>query len=264
MTLYEAKAIIGRKMDVIINADDLGISQEVNDAVFGLMGDGLVTSATIIANGPNLEDACQRLSEMPGCSFGVHLNVAEFAPVSGPDKLEPLLDDQGGFDVTKILDVPVTSTLKDGIYREFTAQIKRLKDLGLDITHIDSHLHIHTIPWMFPVLKKLQRKFQIRRVRPRGVFGAQADTKLSRRLLTQVYNFGLRNYYRSATPQIFLNFETFHERLLRNNLRYKTVEVMVHPGSHIFNHAKEIEMLKGPWRDEATKAIRLIDYRQLG
>lgn len=251
-------------MDVIINADDLGISQEVNDAVFELMGDGVVTSATIIANGPNLEDACQRLEEFPGCSFGVHLNVAEFAPVSGPEKLEPLLDPKGGFDVTKILEVPVTSTLKDGILREFTAQIEKLRGLGLDVTHIDSHLHIHTIPWMFPVLKKLQRKFQIRRVRARGIFGEQANTKLSRRLLTQVYNFGLRNYYRSATAQVFLNFETFHDRLLRNDLNYKTVEAMVHPGSLTFNHPEEIAMLKGPWRDESPRPLRLIDYRQLG
>ena len=255
---------MGRKMDVIINADDLGISQEVNEAVFDLAGEGLITSATIIANGPNVDEACQRLGEFPGCSFGVHLNVTEFTPISGPEKLEPLLDSQGRFDATKIRRAPVDSMLKDGIFREFTAQIEKLKALGLDLSHIDSHFHVHTIPWMFPVLKKLQRKFQIRRVRIRGSFGSQANIRRSRRLLVNAYNFGLRNYYRTTTAHGFLNFETFHNRLLNNELTHKTVEVMVHPGSHTFNHEKEITMLRGPWRDETIEQLRLINYRQLG
>jgi len=264
MTPYETSVIMNRQMKVIINADDLGISPEVNDAVFDLASQGLVTSATIIANGPNVEEAFKHLGEFPNCSFGIHLNITEFHPISGTEKLELLLDSQGRFDATKMRGAPANSVLKDGIYREFTAQIEKLQSLGLGPTHIDSHFHVHTIPWMFPVLKKLQRRFQIRRVRIRGTFGSPANVRRSRRLLTAAYNFGLRNYYRSTTAQGFLNFETFHNRLLNNKLKYRTVEVMVHPGSHTFNHAKEIEMLKGSWREETPQPIRLIDYRQLG
>lgn len=38
-------------MRIIVNADDLGISAAVNEAVFGLMAEGLVTSATLRAKG---------------------------------------------------------------------------------------------------------------------------------------------------------------------------------------------------------------------
>lgn len=264
MTPYEPTVIISNNMEVIINADDLGISPEVNDAIFELAGQGLITSATIIANGPNVEEVFKRLGEFPNCSFGIHLNVTEFRPISGTEQLEPILDSHGRFDATKIREQPANSMLKDGILREFTAQVEKLKALGLDVSHIDSHFHVHTIPWIFPVLKKLQRRFQIRRVRIRGTFGSPANVRWSRKLLTTAYNFGLRNYYRTTTAEGFLNFETFHDRLMNNNLNYRTVEVMVHPGSRTFNHAKEIEMLKGSWREETPRPLRFIDYRQLG
>ena len=78
-------------MRIIINADDLGISQEVNDAIFGLMAEGKVTSATILANGPAVEEAARRVAEFPECSFGVHLNLTEFKPwTMGPPSGFPM------------------------------------------------------------------------------------------------------------------------------------------------------------------------------
>ena len=65
-------------MNVIINADDLGKSIEVNEAIFDMMARGSVTSATILANGPKLQNALTRLAHFPHCSFGVHLNADEF------------------------------------------------------------------------------------------------------------------------------------------------------------------------------------------
>ena len=52
-------------MKVIVNAYDLGISDMVNDSVFELIEELLVSSATIMANGPYVEDACQRLTRFP-------------------------------------------------------------------------------------------------------------------------------------------------------------------------------------------------------
>lgn len=249
-------------MDVIINADDLGISQIVNDSIFELIEDKLVTSSTIIANGPNFEDACQRARNVSQCSFGVHLNLTEFRPITGPNLLEPLLDHEGRFVDANILGVRADSLLKDGILREFMAQIEAVSGLGIPVSHIDSHYHVHTIPWMFPVLKKLQRLCNIRKVRIRGVFGESRNTRLTRRAFTNLYNFALRHYYQTATVQTFLNFETFHDRLSDNTINAKSVEVMVHPGSDTHNHAAEINLLKQPWPNWDGR-IRLINYKEL-
>ena len=65
---------------VIVNADDLGINHVVNDAIFDLMARSRVTSATLIANGPAIDDAVRGAREFSFVSFGIHLNLAEFEP----------------------------------------------------------------------------------------------------------------------------------------------------------------------------------------
>lgn len=72
---------------IIVNADDLGISSEVNDAIFGFIRSGLVTSATMLANGPQITEAAVRVREFPECSFGIHLNLTEFKPLRTDSRL---------------------------------------------------------------------------------------------------------------------------------------------------------------------------------
>ena len=108
-------------MDVIVNADDLGMNPQINRGIFDLMGLGLVTSATVLANGTDVEAACDQIPGFPHCSFGVHLNVTEFRPLIHSSKLEPLLDENGEFERTRIRQVSIDSSLADGIFEEFCA-----------------------------------------------------------------------------------------------------------------------------------------------
>ena len=55
---------------LIVNADDLGATVPVNDAIFSLMDRGLVTSATILANGVAFRDAAARLKNYPAAHSG--------------------------------------------------------------------------------------------------------------------------------------------------------------------------------------------------
>ena len=172
-------------VEVIVNADDLGATQTVNDAVFDLMDQKLVTSATLIANGPYVEEACQQIKRYPHCSFGVHLNVTEFSPLSGLSKVGALLGPHGDFAREQIRNISINSTLAEGIFEEFCAQIQRLLSLGVRIGHIDSHEHVHTIPKVFPILKKVQRRFNIRKVRiSRNIYGLDEDVPWELKLRT--------------------------------------------------------------------------------
>src|SRR6516164_9169595 len=78
-------------MLLIINADDLGVSESVNNETFALMQSGLITSATLIANAPAFEDAVRNSKRFPHCSFGVHLNLSVFPPLSRSKYLEAAL-----------------------------------------------------------------------------------------------------------------------------------------------------------------------------
>ena len=82
-------------MLLIVNAEDLGGNVAINDASFALMEAGVVTSSTIIANGPAFEHAIAAIKQFPNCSFGVHLNLTVFPPLTASSGLAPVLDDYG-------------------------------------------------------------------------------------------------------------------------------------------------------------------------
>ena len=69
-------------MNVIFNADDLGLSQEVNETTYDLISKRIVASATIKANGPSVRSAIEGGKRFPACSFGVRLNLTELRPLS--------------------------------------------------------------------------------------------------------------------------------------------------------------------------------------
>lgn len=249
-------------VDVIINADDLGINSEVNDAVFDYMAQGLVTSATLIANAPKVEAASKRIGEFPSCSFGVHLNVTEFNPLTGPHNLEPLLDENGAFQRDPIRKVPIDSRLTDGLFAEFCAQIDKLLYLGVKISHIDSHQHVHTIPKLFPVIKKLQRKYDLKRVRlSRNIYGSYETPAATMRLKKMVFNFMLRNYRRTKTTEAFTDLKAFCEVGRSERLKYRSVELMVHPGLRDYDDGTDL--LTGHWRQNLSFPVRLINYDDL-
>ena len=139
-------------MRLIINADDLGYNGIVNDSIFRLMSEGMVTSASLIMNAPAAEDAAHRANDYTNCSFGVHLNITEFAPLSSALHLSPILSNGGSFN-GKISRTKITTRLLLAIFTEWSEQIERAKAVGLRISHIDLHHHVHTIPQLFVVVK---------------------------------------------------------------------------------------------------------------
>lgn len=248
-------------MHIIINADDLGKSREVNNSIFEIMSSKLVTSATMLANGPYLEDALRRLGDFPDCSFGIHLNITEFRPLASKEGLKVLLDKKGYFISNKIRSVKITPSLSSAIYLEFCAQIERLLSLGGKISHIDSHHHIHTISDFFPILKRIQKRYGLRKVRiSRNIY--PSGFKISKALLCKknIYNFMLKYYYPTKTTSGCTDFVTYHSRL--QEMRRGTIEIMVHPGAR-GHYEDEIALLRSPWRDRLAFPINAVSYNEL-
>jgi len=252
-----------KNIRIIINADDLGGSHEINKATFDLVDRGIVTSASIIANGPDVEEACQQVKAHPDCSYGVHLNLTEFAPLTGSVNLDPLLNRDGHFDGEIIRQIPVDQDLAVGIYIEFCAQIERLVSLGVDIGHIDSHLHIHTIPKIFRILKKVQRKFEIRKARlSRNIYAPNERTSLALKIKKGGFNTMLRRYYRTKTTDGFSDFLSFYASAEHHGNNMGTVEVMIHPGNHHYSN-EETDLIQTPWQEILNRPVELISYSSL-
>jgi predicted glycoside hydrolase/deacetylase ChbG (UPF0249 family) len=246
---------------IIINCDDLGMSQPVNDAIFDLMKKGRVTSATLMVNGGAVEDAVNRLGQFPHCSFGVHLNGTEFAPVSSHPGLAPLLNDKGEF-AGNLRKVPFTSAIRAGMLAEWTAQVERAMTLGIPISHVDSHHHVHTEPRLFRILKQVQRRFSIRRIRiSRNLYGTRESIPLTLRVSKAGWNFALRHYVPTRTTQTFGSFSMFYERAQAGIPWHGPIELMVHPGAARF--AAETALLWGDWKRQFANNSELISFNDL-
>jgi predicted glycoside hydrolase/deacetylase ChbG (UPF0249 family) len=249
-------------MRAIVNADDLGLSPTVNDAVFGLMGAGAITSATMLAVTPSVEEAAKRVREFPACSFGVHLCLTEFRPLTGNPALAPILAD-GMFDGQKVREIPITPSLREAIADEWFAQVQRIIDLGVCPSHLDSHHHVHTVPALFGTLKRVQKRFGIRKVRVSLTIYSPNEAP-SRRLLAKkaLWNAALRWWGRTTTTRDMTALSAFCDWAERGRrFGTRSIELMTHPGHPLFE--SETARLHAGWHRELPFPVDLISFNQL-
>ena len=246
-------------MRLIINADDLGISRDVNNAIFDLMSRKIVTSATIMANAPLTQEALKIAREFPRCSFGVHLNLTEFKPLTNSLDLCPLLGADGEFDGKSEREVRMTSALREAVFHEWSAHIEHLAANGHVLSHLDSHHHVHTLPGLFLVLKRVQRKFGIRKVRAtKNIYGPTQPFTTGLLLRKGLWNFALRYYFRTGVTRGFTSFQEFYDLVHDGTLgrwlgpseqTNSVIELMVHPGNHDFQ--QENDLLTSGWIEDS-------------
>ena len=152
----------------VLNADDFGMSNAFNTAVKEGFEAGILKSTSLVANGDAF-DAAVRVSEAcPELGVGVHLNIIEGKSL-GKD-LRELTDANGNFDNSYgklILKAykPNNADFMEQLEYEFREQIEKVKDAGIKISHIDSHVHTHAIPPIFELVCKLAKEYDIKQIR---------------------------------------------------------------------------------------------------
>jgi len=154
---------------IIINADDFGLSKEVNDAVADAAKRGVLSSATIMANMPGFDDAVRVAGDVPGLGVGIHLNIFRGRPVSDPADVSSLVNSDGRFlENAFSLFVRFLSGKVDPVHveRELSAQVEKVIESGIVPTHLDSEKHMHLIlPRLRDMVCRAANKHGIRCVR---------------------------------------------------------------------------------------------------
>jgi chitin disaccharide deacetylase len=150
---------------LIVNADDIGADEERNAGIFEAIDAGIVTSGSILANGPALKDAvCRVRSREPrSISFGIHLNLSEGKPLSSG--LRHLTGHDGNFrgkaDARRLLMRRGDVELQKEIRKEIAAQIRRVQDTGVPIDHLDGHQHVHVFPAVVTLAAEAAKTYAI-------------------------------------------------------------------------------------------------------
>jgi predicted glycoside hydrolase/deacetylase ChbG (UPF0249 family) len=251
-------------MKIIINADDLGHSKVVNDAIFELLNRRQITSTSILANSPCFEHAVTQIRNFKSTSFGVHLNITEFHPLTKQRAFRDsgLLDETGKFNGS-IYKAKPSLRLLSAIEEEWAMQVQRVLDASVPISHFDSHHHVHTIPWLFLSLNKLQKRFSIWKVRTTLNLYEPEKFVPSRILLLKkkFWNWALRNVNSTKTTDLFTSFKWFIAATQKHDDlgNASTAELMCHPGYEW--SSAETALLSSNWRN--TIQSELISYLDL-
>ncbi len=149
---------------LVLNADDFGLSEYFNKAVYDGFHSGMLTSASLCANGAAFESAVNDvIPNCQGLSVGVHLNIMEGKSLTEA----PLLTQLDGTFQNGYISLILKSYNKDFMAQlesEFRAQIEKIQS-RVKVDHIDSHVHTHAIPNIFKLVAKLAEEYNIPYIR---------------------------------------------------------------------------------------------------
>jgi predicted glycoside hydrolase/deacetylase ChbG (UPF0249 family) len=154
---------------LIFNADDFGISQGVNEAIFKAHTQGVLNSTSIMITLKYVPQALELAKQMPDLNIGLHANLTNENSVLKQNEIPLLVDENGkfkhGFVNLAVLSLLHPTELKNQAKKEIKAQIEKAIACGIKLTHLDSHRHIHMIPAIFKACMELAEEYNIPRLR---------------------------------------------------------------------------------------------------
>jgi chitin disaccharide deacetylase len=157
---------------LIINADDFGLHEEINNGIIRCFQEGCLTSTSLMCGAPAFEHAVALLKMNTNLGVGVHLTlVGGISPVLPVKEVSSLVDANGLFFsdykvfIKKFYQGQVK---KNEIKKELEAQMHKAAATGLAFTHVDSHQHLHVLPGIVPIIVSLCQQFAIRAIRLPG------------------------------------------------------------------------------------------------
>jgi predicted glycoside hydrolase/deacetylase ChbG (UPF0249 family) len=237
--------------ELVVNADDLGLTVGVNDGIFDAHEHGILTSASLFANAPATADAIRRARSHPALGLGAHLTLVDGTPLLPPRLIPTLVTEDGQFRRSWkpfiVACLRGTVSLPE-IERELTAQIERLLGAGVTLTHLDAHKHVHAYPPVFEIVARLAGRFGVpvvrvpyeRRLRVHTTGRARRIARRQAFLNAVMWPWARRNVRTAAalglrTPHFIGRVHTgvLNAATLQQLLRETTggvTELMVHPG----------------------------------
>ena len=285
--------------NLIVNADDLGWTEGVNRGIVEAFHRGIVTSTSLLANGAAFAAAVKAVKSAPGLGVGVHLNLSNGPPIADRKAVSSLLNDEGNFAAGPeglLLKRARRGLVLDEVEKEWGAQIQKVRDAGIQPTHLDGHKHVHMLPGLFEIALRLAKKHGIEAIRVsleesslRAALTVGAKQRAGMVMKQGVQARGLKLLARDAREQaarggiatadyfcgIAQTGELTHEGVTRllKILPEGTTEFMCHPGYADEELGKTATRLQGSRQTEleiltdtkirnlvASQGIRLIDY----
>jgi len=288
--------------NLIVNADDLGWTPGVNSGIAEAHRSGIVTSASLLANGCAFDDGVRISRLLPRLGVGVHLNLSDGNPVAPRAKVKTLVSQTGGFSggpETLLVRLTAKSLDPKDVEIEWGAQIEKIQAAGILPTHLDGHKHVQMLPGLFGIALRLAKRHGIEAVRVSheasslraALTGGSESTSVmikqgvqarglkllarDARQMAERFGVATADYFCGIAQTGVLTKKGVLQLL--SNLPDGTTELMCHPGyadAELQGTATrlqksrqtELEILtdKEIRKSIAALGIRLINYREIG
>ncbi len=208
-------------MKLIVNGDDFGFSPGQNLGIIKAHKEGILTSTTALANGEYLLEGMEAAALCPDLGIGVHLTMDLGKPVLPPLSVPSLVDEKGQFKKYQE-HLPLVINHHE-LHAEWTAQIEKIRSLGVEPTHLDGHHHLHLHKDVIAVTMRLAMEYDLP-IRYLPLYHGEEEIELLKKHKIKMIQ-GLADFYNdTVSEEYFLNFRsnhTFHDG--------DTVELMCHP-----------------------------------
>ena len=262
---------------LIINSDDYGRTPEISRGIREAHLHGVVTSTTCMMNIPTtVDDIAVALKETPRLGMGVHLVLTMGKPLSKPEAVPSIVDENGNHLKYNPFFANVPNLNMDEVKAEWRLQIERfIKAAERKPTHLDSHHHSsYFAPKLFRGMLELAKEYDCAIRFPFTEVSSELE-ETAKHVPELMKEFNLRkpdtfivNFYdEGATREHLLN--------ILNNMSDGTSELMCHPGYvddafakesvYNFQRERELKILTDATIKQAieTKGIELITFAEL-
>lgn len=231
----------------IFNADDFGISLGVNAAIEKAHREGILNSASLMVNQKYAPEAVELAKTMPELEIGLHLNLTNEQPAAKAENIPLLVGKDGklnkGFLQLLLLSFFHPVQFRQQVETEIRAQVKKYLQTGLTLAHVDGHRHVHMIPAIFKVVRKIQEEYRIPRIRVMNehLFNTIRQNKSK----SYLFDGGLVKYavlkffyrWNGYSSDVYFYTILYTCKIGKNQFNqvkiprgYKAVEIMIHPG----------------------------------
>lgn len=158
-------------MKAIFHGDDFGLTSGINKGIIRSFRKGLLSSTSLIAGGEAAEEAISLAKEHPELDVGVHLIICDEKPVLSPVELPSITSGASHFPSRKQIQKAILA--REINYREveaeWNAQVEKVLDAGIPISHLDGHQFIHLFPGLLPACLRIAENYQVSFVRASSI-----------------------------------------------------------------------------------------------
>lgn len=241
---------------IIINADDFGLSNNVNRAIDSCFKNSIISSTTLLVNFPAFDEAVELAFQSSYVeSIGLHFNIVEGSPLSTKMKMSKTFCKNGHFVYKR--NQAMFFSYKDilALRDECELQIRKMIASGITPSHMDSHTHVHTEIAIFLAIAPILKKYNIKNIRR----PLNTDIRYNLKWLYKCIYMVIVSICGFKSTNFFVSY--FNDKV--DDIACESIELMVHPimkDDAMFDSVTKKEIVKKSFTNDR---VEIINYKSL-